>query len=402
MSSQYPVIPSEEVNKAAEHDPQRALLMVLGNSTLREASQMVSGAKQHEPRYHESGWSIALQTPNGVIGLWSCWLNNQFYLGYPKRTSFAVRHLPDEMVLRIANNYLERNRDKFLLPPENGFDLEGARRLLTSFKMVELVALLHQHGVQMPDVPDGSFVPDNLIMDVLGVEYASEVPQIDGTAVQPGYEGECKDTDKPLVETEHGQTIAYHTRGMRKWAEFFGPRQPGNKGRVWIDHSEWNSNGHHFDVIDENGRHSVVSFGHDHSRGISTFQFSFYNEYAPDGPTADPEAVQLYRAKFLQLFCEIAKIMGSVQAVNINYGFVVVPEQLEQLGYTNVTWLKGQPGERQGWDNERLFAEKETENGKEVLFLKSANSLVPWVAIRRIPNPSGELTPEQLETMLTF
>ena len=29
------------------------------------------------------GWSVALETENGVVGLWCCWLGDRFMLGYP-------------------------------------------------------------------------------------------------------------------------------------------------------------------------------------------------------------------------------------------------------------------------------------------------------------------------------
>jgi hypothetical protein len=308
------------------------------------------------------------------------------------------------VVLRIANDYLAEHRADFLMAPENGFDLEGAQRLLTGFKQSELFDLLYRYEVPIPDITDPAHVPDSLIMEVLGVERATAVPQVNGTAVEPGYTGELKDPDKPLVQNAHGQTVAYQTTGMRKWAEFYGPRQPDNKGRVWISHSDFNANAQQFDVLGEDGSRRVAVFGHDHSRGISTYQFSFYNEYTPDGPSADPEAVQQYRSKFLQLLCEIAQIMGGVQAVNITYGIslVIVPEQMEQLGYADITWLKGEPGVRQGWDNEHVSGVKETEAGREILFLRSCNSMVPWNATRRIPIPSGVITPEQIDELLTF
>lgn len=335
MTGQYCGIAVEEINDAAEHDPQRALLMVLANATLADAEQKAAGEKSHESKFHESGWSIAIETPQGIVGLWSCWLKNQFYLGYPKRTTFLIA--------------------------------------------------------------------DQLIMDTLGVERARPVLQVDATAVDENYEGEYKDTDKPLVKNVAGQNVAYRTREPRLWANFFSPQVADNKGRVWVEHSDWNSNSHHFEVVRDDSNEGVENsyHGHGQSCGISTFPFSFWNEYAPDGPTTESEVIQSYREKFLALACEVARLIGGANAVNINYGFVLVPEQLQQLGYGNIAWLKGMSGVRQGWGHEVVRAEKTTESGQETVILKSGNSLVPWSTIRRAPCAS-DLTAEKLIELLTF
>lgn len=333
---QYKKIEDGEISDMADHDPQRALLMVLANSTLDEAEQKATGEKPHEPKFHESGWSIAIETPQGVVGLWSCWLNNQFYLGYPKDAS-----------------------------------LKG-----------------------------GAQAVDRLIMEILGVELARPVLQVDATAVSEGYEGEYKDPDKPLVKNGAGQIVAHRTGRQRLWAKFYSAPVADKKGRVWVDHSDFNSNSYHFDVV-RSGSLENIYYGHDHSRGISTFQFSFWNEYAPDGPTTEPEIIQTYRNKFLSLACEIARMMGCANAVNINYSFAIVPEQLPNLGYQNVKWLKGSPGVRKGWGNEEVYAEKETPTGKEMIILKSGNSLVPWSTIRHVPY-TAELTVERLIELLNF
>ncbi len=302
MSGQYEKISNEEINTVEEYNSQAGLLMILANSVLVDAEQKASGEKKYVPEFHESGWSIAIETPHGVVGLWSCWLNNQFYLGYPKEN----------------NNFSNAEQ-----------------------------------------------VIDQLIMQILNVEPALPVRNVNF--------------------------------GTRQWAKFYGPQLPDNKGRVWVDHSEFDSSSHHFNVITKFGSLQNVYYGHNESNGVRTMEFNFFNDEEPESPNATPEAIQPYRDKFIALACEIAQQMGGARAVNINYGFVLVPEQLTQLGYDNVKWLKGRAGVREGWGKEVVCAEKDT----EIIVLNSGNELVPWSTIRRILC-TPKLNVEQLISYLTF
>ncbi len=80
----YSKVKSSEINEVAKEDLQKATLMVLGNIISDEAESRVNGTKEHIPLLHKDGFSISVQTPQGVVGLWSCWLRNKFYVGYPK------------------------------------------------------------------------------------------------------------------------------------------------------------------------------------------------------------------------------------------------------------------------------------------------------------------------------
>lgn len=302
MSGQYEKISNEEINAVGESNSQAGLLLILANSVLADAEQKAYGEKQYVPEFHKSGWSIAIETPRGVVGLWSCWLNNQFYLGYPKE-----------------NN----------------------------------------------DFPNAEQVVEQLIMQILNVEPALPVENINF--------------------------------GMRQWAKFYGPQLPDKKGRVWVNHSKFDSSSHHFSVITKFGNLQNVYYGHDESNGVRTIEFSFFNDKEPEAPNATPEVIQPYRDKFLALACEIAQRMGGALAVNIDYGFVLVPEQITALGYGNVKWIKGSPGTREGWGKEVVYADKDI----EMLVLKSGNDLVPWSTIRRILCTS-KLNAEQLISYLTF
>lgn len=54
----------------------------------------------HEPSFHQAGWSIAIETPQGIVGLWSYWLGNRFYLGYPKSATFEDQSRPIYQIIK--------------------------------------------------------------------------------------------------------------------------------------------------------------------------------------------------------------------------------------------------------------------------------------------------------------
>jgi hypothetical protein len=328
-----------------------------------------------------------------LVGLWSCWLKNRFYLGYPKSTSYIVRNLSREDTLRVANYYRKDHADKSTSFAKKSLDYRESKLLLTSIYKFGLESLLRECGVPIVDSNkhDVWDVWDSVIMKTLDVTRSEHVKQVNAVAIgSTKYLCEYKDLDKPLEKNEAGQTIAYKEVGSRKWAKFYGPQLPDGKGRVWIDQSEFDSYGHHFPFIDSDGNLQETYYGHDFSKGISTVEFSFFNKYAPDGPSTDPEAIQSYRDKFIKLLTRAAVIVGSPKNVTVDYGFVMVPEDLEREGYTDITWLKGKKGVREGWGKELIRGRKEN----EMIVLKSGNSMVPWSTIREVKIPEGMLETE--------
>ena len=204
----YDKISNEEINDAAEHDPQKAILMILANSVSSEAEQMASGKKLYEPKIHKSGWSISLETPKGIIGLWSCWLNNAFYLGYPNKTSFLIEKLSDEIILEVANKYRIESPKAFMFPPTEEFDLTTSKRILSSFKDYELVDLLIKYGIKhIPHYTDETYLSDEFIMSILEVELAKPVLQVSACAVNDeNYVGELKDDDNHWEQIKLGKS----------------------------------------------------------------------------------------------------------------------------------------------------------------------------------------------------
>lgn len=206
--------------------------------------------------------------------------------------------------------------------------------------------------------------------------------------------GKPHEPDKSLEQNSVGQIVAYQTCSRsRLWAKYYSkPCQSG--GRIWVDHAMEHSHGHHFDAISKDTLTSVY-YGHNQSNSISTFPYSFWNKYAPDGPTTEEKEIQSYRNAFIKLACKIAERLGGIIAVNINYGDVLVPEQLESLGYS-VTYLKGQAGKYNGYGEDLVLAKKDG----ETVMLRSGNSMVPWATIRRVEKPN--MAAEDLTKELTF
>jgi len=321
----YEPIAQDDIEDAKVIYPLQATLMQMANENLSEARDRAEGEKEREPEYHDMGWMITFETEDHqYVGLWSCWLGDQLYLGYP-------------------------------------------------------------HGQK---------VDDSVIREVLQVDDARPVKDVGATAVNDwDYEGEFGDEDKPLEQNAAGQIIAYQDSGSRQWSKFYGPIE-NLGGRVWIDHSDFNSNGHQFRVI-HGDKLEEVRMGHDHSMNIASYPFSRHNSYAYEGPTTDAEAIQSYRDRFILLAATLAGNLGRVSAVHIDYGFVLVPEELGKENYQNIEWLQGKEGTREGWGRELVMAQRDNQE----IALISANKIVPWSTIVKT-NIQKEMTPEELQVLV--
>lgn len=288
----YQDIDQTEIAATRSTDPMRADLMELANENLEIARAQAEGEKERIPKHHEMGWYITIQTDNGLVGVWNCWLGNRLFIGYPKK-----------------------------------------------FK-----------------------VPDDLIKDTLQVEDSYPVEHYDATAVNDWeYEGRYKDPDIPLEQNEHGQIVAYHHSGQRQWGDFFGPLTDLDKGgRVWIEHVDRIPNGIPFEYVDDHSRVKTEQMGHSRTRNIFTPEFSQKSRHSFEAPTTDPDAIQQYRERFIELAVKIAEGIGEVESVNIDYGeLTFVPEDLEREGFTDIKWIKGNWGQRKGFGQEQVMARKD-------------------------------------------
>lgn len=330
------LIPNSEIDATFETDPTRGILMVMANVTTKQVEQMAAGEIAHTPKEHEMGWSMSLRTQNGVGAVLSFnWLGSQLFIGYPKSSSSLLDCYTHQA---IASE----------------------------------------------------------ICTVCAVEFSREVLHVSGTAVSTlDYSGEYKDEDKPLEITPHNQLVAYHTRGMRSWGSHYGPILPEG-GRVWIEHSNFNSLSFHVPNIHK-GELTVASYGHDYGNCVSTYPYSFYNKYSPENPNARSENIRPYRDKFINLLLSIARYKGTVESVTITYGLVFVPEQMEKLGYT-LTNIRANNGFFSDGRSDHYYTK---EGVDEVIVLQPGNSIVPWNTIRQV-KLKADATAEDLIALLTF
>lgn len=358
-----------DINLDVESHPQdglRLMLAMLARSTSHEARALASGAVSHIPVEHKDGWTIVLETPMGFVTLWYSWLGNHLVLSCPSQKTLLLDQLVKDgkaaSMLKIVKRYYSMHFGKVMIPIKEKLTEAQAYEFLQSLDVPELYKELTRELGELT-WPRRLPVLTSLVKSILGVEFA--------------------------------MPVANEIFGERLWASFYGPHL-ADGGRVWIDYTESVPDGH-YAWVDNNGRLTRMPYGHNRSMFIHTLPFSFFSAAEPDAPSARPEAILPYRNHFLNLACAIAEMMGGIRSITIDYGFVHVPETIESAGYEYVTWIKGIPGTRIGWEKEIVRATK----GTETLFLVSGNSLVPWSTVRHVTDIRAN-TLEQLLELLTF
>lgn len=188
-----------------------------------------------------------------------------------------------------------------------------------------------------------------------------------------------------------------YPKDKRLWGKYCSSRLEGDKGRIWVDYKDFDSNSHDFSYITEDKKLKSIYYGHHESNVISTAPFSFYSNEEKDAPNADSKEVIKYRDKFIELLLYVSKQVGDIKSIAIQYQTpVYIPEELETEGFNNIEWLKGSKGYREGWGNELVYA---TKNDEEYIF-ESANSLVPWVCTRQING--SDFTTDDIISLLTI
>lgn len=68
----------------ASMDTQHAAAAALANLSLQEARKSRAAPEERAAQTVKAGFSVSWDCGDaGVVGLWSCWLEDRFYLGYP-------------------------------------------------------------------------------------------------------------------------------------------------------------------------------------------------------------------------------------------------------------------------------------------------------------------------------
>jgi len=208
---------------------------------------------------------------------------------------------------------------------------------------------------------DGEPLADDEIKGILGVEDAKPVRWI---------------FDDTLTEGT----------GTRQWSPFYGPRI-SEGGRVWVDTSKYGPSSYR--LIDEHGNFHQPSGRLPNT--VRTLEGLFFSNESPESPNGKPEVIQEYREKFILLAATIAFKLGKPKGISTEFGFIMTPEDLQREGY-EVQWVKGEAGVREGYGEDLVIGRK----GNETIALESANSLVPWVSVRRLEVEDSPMTPYQL------
>lgn len=215
-------------------------------------------------------------------------------------------------------------------------------------------------------------VEDELIMKTLGVRES-----------KPVYHEKYVGNDKPCEVT------------TRKWGRFYSDMQETG-GRVWVDKGAYDMNLHTFPLI-QHKQLSQLTYGHTKNNKISTYPFHQCNEREIEAPTTNRDSIQTYRDAFLSLAIAIANEHGGVTNIHIKLDETVwTPEMLQNEGYTDITYLKGDYKKHEVLGDTVLYAKC----GEEELVLQSGNSLVPWISSRKFP-VKEPLTVETIHQLLT-
>lgn len=79
---EYPDLRKDLEALSPDAPGQTAIMMLMGNSSLRQARELRDNPTSRRPMV-ANGYSIAFDTKHGVVGLWSGWLRDSFFLGWP-------------------------------------------------------------------------------------------------------------------------------------------------------------------------------------------------------------------------------------------------------------------------------------------------------------------------------
>jgi hypothetical protein len=224
--------------------------------------------------------------------------------------------------------------------------------------------------------PKSTVVTDRMIVCHLPVNFSRPVHAVNAITVDmndPDLDM-YKDADKPFegVRTDSNRAIAYKSVGRKSYGEFYGKIRPGNKGRVWVSRKDFDSYMHSFSVV-KDGSLSTVNYGHSYSNTIRTAPFGSWNQYAPEAPTTNSDAIEEFRVPFIKLAYAIAEQMGGILSVTVRYeALTVEPKDLMDFGCVRV------PNQ----DEDCVYARRTSALGDEDIVLNRA--LCTWMCYRKL------------------
>lgn len=206
-----------------------------------------------------------------------------------------------------------------------------------------------------------------------------------------------------VVQSKKVTYNLYGTNFLGSWGQYYTPREEGQVGRIWVDHSQ-TRDFIYLPSIHGTGRDyklKTVTFNHNNSFSISTSRFDLASTTYPDKPIAPPDLIETYRSKFLELMLEIARLFGKITSVQIVYRGVFPPEGLFERGFHSVCQIAGESGKWTGRQREVMSALRTGEFGFERFVQFSNTSTIPWVGVRAV-NVKSDITVKDLESYLTF
>lgn len=104
---EYPSL-RKEINALKPDSPgDRGAMMLLAEMAGREARKMRDAPEARQPHTVTDGYHLAIETNDGPIGMWTCWLRDQIYLGWPRTGTWAERGRDGVSGDRIDNSFNE-------------------------------------------------------------------------------------------------------------------------------------------------------------------------------------------------------------------------------------------------------------------------------------------------------
>lgn len=164
-------------------------------------------------------------------------------------------------------------------------------------------------------------------------------------------------------------------RGTRLWASFYSERLKEG-GRVWIENSNYHPSSFAVKRIGIDGKLYSVLCGVHNTNTIWTLEYNEFSKESPDAPNCNKQNIIVYQERFFELLIKIAKKIGRIEAISIDFENEKTeynPLSLEKKNF-KVTYYEYK-------DEEYCYAENEDYNLKVNLKYNTYNS--SWNTVLR-------------------